>query len=263
MSPVSAISAKGKSRVLLALRRDERHEARNRIAASGGHCDSEFRDLVFGRLQPAAVGGALFEQAVAVAQCPLERVDARPVVGIDREDQAVEKPPPLAGRPGEELVHPRRLPDEAQVIGKRPGRGCGGAIDAEAAGLRLPAIRRLEARAELHAPAATFDLDRYGETAAAANPRAFGELGAAQAAAGRKQRQGFEHVGLAGAVLAGQHDHVRVERKIERRIGAEIGKDQPPHRRRGEILRARRDGAGFGMHRRRVCHESRERDSRR
>ena len=45
-------------------------------------------------------------------------------------------------------------------------------------------------------------LDRKPKPAGAANPRAFGELGAPEAAPWREQRQRLEEIGLAGAVLA-------------------------------------------------------------
>ena len=50
--------------------------------------------------------------------------------------------------------------------------------------------------------AVLLDLDRQREAAGAADPRAFGELRPAQAAPGSEQRQRFEEIGLAGAVLA-------------------------------------------------------------
>ena len=49
-----------------------------------------------------AVARALFEQAVAPAQRALELADPRAVGGIDRQHEPVEKPPPLARRPGEQ-----------------------------------------------------------------------------------------------------------------------------------------------------------------
>ena len=50
--------------------------------------------------------------------------------------------------------------------------------------------------------AVQFDLDRQGKAAGAAGPGALGKLRPAQATAGRQQRQRFEEIGLAGAVLA-------------------------------------------------------------
>jgi class 3 adenylate cyclase/tetratricopeptide (TPR) repeat protein len=238
----------GKGRGLAALGKDEGGEAGDGVVAGRGDGDGEFGHLVLRRLDPAAVARALFEQAIAVAESPLQRIGTGAVVGIDDDDESIEEAPPLARRAQEELVHRRRLPDEAQMIGERTGRRRRRTIDAEAARLLVVVVGRVEADAKLDAMASCLDLDRDGEAAAAADPRALGELGPPEAATGREQRQRLKDVGLAGAVLTGEHDHARVEREIERRVGAEIGEDQPPHRRRGEALRARRDGAGFGIH---------------
>ena len=56
--------------------------------------------------------------------------------------------------------------------------------------------------------------------------RHLGEIGPAQAAARREQRQRLEQVGLAGAVLAGERDDAMLDREIERRVGAEILQDE-------------------------------------
>ena len=63
----------------------------------------------------------------------------------------------------------------------------------------------------------------------AAFARHFGQFGAAQAPARREQRQGFEQIGLAGAVVAGERHHVGGDAQVERGIGAEIRQRDPPH----------------------------------
>jgi hypothetical protein len=62
-----------------------------------------------------------------------------------------------------------------------------------------------------------------------AGARHVAEIGAAQAATGRKQRQGLDEIGLAGAVVAGQRRHLRVHPQVERGVGAEIAQNDAPH----------------------------------
>ena len=69
-----------------------------------------------------ASGLRLFQQPVARAQGSLERRHAARMLGIDRQHQPVEKAPALGGRPGEQLVHRRRQPDHAQMVGEGRGR---------------------------------------------------------------------------------------------------------------------------------------------
>ncbi|MGC4075344.1 MAG: hypothetical protein QM760_23155 [Nibricoccus sp.] len=52
------------------------------------------------------------------------------------------------------------------------------------------------------------------------------EIRPAQALALGEQRDGLEHIGLAGAVLPGQHHHAGIHGEIEPRIGPERGEDQ-------------------------------------
>ena len=130
--------------------------------------------------------------------------DARAVIGVDRQHQPVEKTAPLARRTDEQPVHRRRQPDEAHVIGEGARRGDRRAVDAVEPLGRPVAVARLEADAELMDRAVVLDLDRDREAAGAADPRAGRKLGAAQAAAGREQRQRLEQIGLAGAVLAAE-----------------------------------------------------------
>ena len=54
-------------------------------------------------------------------------------------------------------------------------------------------------------------------------PRHLGQSGAAQAAPRGEQRNRLEHVGLAGAILAGEDDEARPRRDHGIGIGAEIG----------------------------------------
>ena len=66
----------------------------------------------------------------------------------------------------------------------------------------------------------------------------FVEIGATQALAGRQQRQRLEHIGLAGAIRAGEHDQApRIDRQVEAAIGARMTRQQ-----------RRRVDAGFDRH---------------
>ena len=131
-----------------------------------------------------------------------ELPDARAVIGVDREHEAVEEPPPLGRRPGEQGIHRRRQPDDPHVVAERARGGDGRPVDAVeplgfvASGAALPA------RAELVGLAVLLDFGGERKAAGAADPRAFRKLRPAQPAPGREQRQRFEEIGLARAVLA-------------------------------------------------------------
>ena len=62
-----------------------------------------------------------------------------------------------------------------------------------------------------------------GKRPISARPRHLCEPGAAKAASGRKERHGLEHIGLARAILAGQHDQPRPRRDQGVAVGAEVG----------------------------------------
>ena len=214
-------------RIVVAVARDRRGEPVDAFAPRRGDGDAEFRRLALQRVEPMGVARALFEQAVAAAQCALEGGDARAVIGVDRQHQPVEKPAPFARRTDEQPVHGRRQPDEAEVIGEGARRGDRRAVDAVEPLARLVAVARLEADAELMDRAFVLDLDRDRKAAASADPRAGCELGAAQAAAGGEQRQGLEQIGLAGAVLAAEDDQRALQRQVEAHIGAKVAEHQP------------------------------------
>ena len=87
-------------------------------------------------------------------------------------------------------------------------------------------MRRLDAGAERREAERAFDLDRRGPGAVALAEGDFVERRAAQAAAGHEERNGFEEVGLAGAVRPDQHHHVARDLDLRRAIAAEIGELQ-------------------------------------
>ena len=88
------------------------------------------------------------------------------------------------------------------MVAKCARRGYGGPVDAVAALGRLAIRARFPAGAQLMSLAVLLDFDRQREAAGAADPRAFRELRPASAASRGEQRQRFEEIGLAGAVLA-------------------------------------------------------------
>ena len=90
----------------------------HRLGAHCRDCDRKFGGLVLDGIEPVLVGPRLFEQAVARAQRALQRVDAAGVLGIDREHQPVEKAAALGSWPHEKLIHRRREPYDAQMVGK-------------------------------------------------------------------------------------------------------------------------------------------------
>ena len=95
-----------------------------------GHRDRKLGGFVLDRIEPVRVGAGILEQAVARAQRPFERIDARHVLGIDGKHEPVEKTPPLRGRAVEQSVHGRHQPNHAQVIGECRCRWHRLAIDA-------------------------------------------------------------------------------------------------------------------------------------
>ena len=164
---------------------------------------------------------------------------------VDREHEPVEEAAALAGRAAEEPVELGREPDEAQIFGEGGGRAGRRAVDAAEARAVARRARRLEAGAEPVLAITALDRGRDREAAGAAVASHLGKLGPAQAAARREERERFEKIGLADAVLAGERHEPPRDRKVERRIGAEILQDQAvtrdvPERRRGERRGSRR-----------------------
>ena len=166
-------------------------------ARSAATAIAEFGGLVLDRVEPMRIVARIFKQPVARAQRTLERRDAAAMFGIDRDHQTVEKTPPLGAGPGEQSVHRRRQPDDAQMIGEGGGRGDRLAIDpALPRGGGLALMRRLDAGAERRKTERAFDLDRHRPGAVALAEGDFFERCAAQAAAGHEKRNRFERLVL-------------------------------------------------------------------
>ena len=91
----------------------------------------------------ASVARVFGEQPVAAAHRLLVVERPLAMAGVDRQHQPVEEAPPVAGRPGEQRVHRRRQPDDAQPFEHVVGRLRRRAVDAHApAGLAGPRAGR-------------------------------------------------------------------------------------------------------------------------
>src|ERR1700726_399900 len=112
---------------------------------------------------------------------------------------------------------------------------------------------RLDPGPQLDAPFLRFEFDRDSESAASTVSHAVAHFRPAQATSRRKQREGFEKIGFARAIVSSQHDEARVNGKIERGVGAKIGEREPPHARLGEGFRGRAR-RGHGRLERRFTH---------
>jgi hypothetical protein len=151
------------------------------------------------------------QQAVARAQAALQRRHAAGVLGVDRERQPVEKPPPLGRRADEQRVHGRREPDHAQMIGESRGGAHRLAVDPAGRCAAYRRRRRFDAGAERGEPEHAFDFggDRPGSVAL--GERHVVQRGAAQPAARARAkrwlRSGWSH----------PHRHQHVERALRRR----------------------------------------------
>ena len=98
---------------------------------------------------------------------------------------------------------------------------------------------RLDPGPKLDAALLRFEFDRDSEAAASPVACTVAQFRPAQATSRRKQREGFEEIGFARTIVSGEHDEARVNGKIERGIGAEIGEREPPHACLGEGFRGR------------------------
>src|SRR5271168_2334265 len=176
----------GKRRIIVAPRGDRRSQPPDAFDSRRGDRDPQFGGLALQRVEPGRIARAFLEQSVAAAQRALELIDPRAVLWIDRQHETIEKAPSLARRAGEQTVHRRGQPDQPDMVGEGARRSDRRPVDAiEPFGRRF-AARRLHPDAEMSALSLLLDLERYGEAAGAADPRAGGEVGAPQAASGRE-----------------------------------------------------------------------------
>src|SRR5271165_2539628 len=131
------------------------------------HRDAERGDLLLGGGKPARVRAAVFQEPVAASEGLLEFGDARAMLGIDAERQAVDEAPAVSGGAREQSVHRRRQPHDLHPIGKGARRGDGETVQAKA-----PALKGLEPMTELNEMTVRLELDRNAEAAGAALARA-------------------------------------------------------------------------------------------
>ena len=127
IQPSSAISAGGNAESVAACQHGL--EPAHRLHPQPGDRDGEFGGLVLDGIEPMRIGPRLLQQPVARAQRPFQRVDAAGMLGVDREHQAIEEAPALGRRAGEQRVHRRHQPDDAQMIGEGRGRADRLAVD--------------------------------------------------------------------------------------------------------------------------------------
>src|SRR5690606_28829352 len=103
-------------------------------------------------------------------------------------------------------------PDHAQPFEHFVGRAGRGAVDAHLAPGRFAVTGG--SRADLDLPQRTFDTRMDGKAVGGTGTRDVFMRGAAQATPRRQEGDGFEEIGLAGAVFAGEDDRAGPE--IER-----------------------------------------------
>jgi hypothetical protein len=172
--------------------------------------------------QPARIGAPLRQQPVALGHGVVVRRHLPRMGGLQRPGQAVEEAPPARSPFLEQPVHLRRQPDGSDAVRQVGLRADGLAIQAE--GAAFGGALGIGSGAEVEAAL------RRGKTAGGGPgqrraPHAPPELAhacATQPAPGAEQRNGLEQVGLAHAILAGDGDDGRSERRVQRRPGPEI-----------------------------------------
>ena len=131
------------------------------------------------------------------------------MLGVDRQHQPVEEPPPLRCRAEKQPVHRRRQPHHAQMIAEGGGGTDRLAVDPAApAGGGAFAAGRVDAGAERGKAERALDLGGHRPGAVALDIGDIVERGAAQAPSGRQKRDRLDAIGLAGAVRPHQHHHV-------------------------------------------------------
>ena len=141
------------------------------------------------------------------------------MAGLERQHQPVEKAAAVARAAGEQPVHRRGQPQDRQPFAERVHR-CRGAVDANPATFGSAGER----------PRADFASPIFAATPKPPGPPLPGHLGercAAKTAARGEQRDGFEQVGLAGAVLAREQHEARAGLDRRLGIGTEVGQGQP------------------------------------
>lgn len=194
----------------------------------GGDGDGGFGHVGLEASQPYGIGAGFLEQEVALAHDFFKDGDAE-MFGIEGGHQAVEEAPSVARRPGKEPVHGGGEPEHAHVFGQGARALLQVAIDEhEAAGCGAIGFAggHAPAGSEFHFMVGGSDLGGDGPGGGIPQIGQFIEAGAAQAAAGGEQRDGFQQVGLARAIGAGEGHKARRYVQPQAGIIAEIGERQ-------------------------------------
>ncbi len=207
------------TRILEALR-NQRLQVLKAVGAGDVDLGAEFCHLHLDGVEPGRIG-VLLEQAVAVAHGLLVVADRGRVRGDQRRHQTVQKPPAIGGGAGEQPVHGWGQPQHPQIVAQQFHRPGIGAVDAHA-----PPTFGRRAGAEIGGAVIGLDRCRYRPGLIAALLLQRVEAGIPQATAGGEHRYGFQQIGLAGAVGAGQHHMALVEIERRRSIVAKGGEAQ-------------------------------------
>ena len=143
------------------------------------------------------------------------------VARIEREDEAVEKAPPIARGFDEQPVHRRGQPQHRQPFAKRRRRRRG-AIDPHNPS---PGIRRFDPGPQRHRRqvGTGLHLGKDRKPSARAVAHHVGERRPAQPAPRREQRNRLQDIGLAGAIVAMQRDEPRRRCDVRTGMIAKIG----------------------------------------
>ena len=155
---------------------------------------------------------------------------------VEAEHQTVEKPAAPPGTFDEQPVHLRGQPRQGDVLGKGDLAPDGMAVDPDKPPLRCAFGCHIAAGADIDRAEWGFNAggDRPADSLArlgrAADPLDIGQLGAAQATAGRQEADGFQQVGLAGTVRSRQHDGTRVGVQPRALVAAETRQRETRHR---------------------------------
>ena len=209
--------------------RERRLQPRYRLGAQGGDRDRELGGLVLDRVEPMRVGArhppAAGCASATRAPAPMTRLR---MLGVDREHQPIEEAPAFRSRSGEQPVHRRRQPDDAQVIGEGGRRSDRLAVDtAEPRGARLASMRRASM------PVPSVARPSAPSTSAATAQEPSPSLNATSSSVARRSPRPGARNEIASIRLVlpapfgpDQHDRPVAERELRRAVAAEIGQRQ-------------------------------------
>ncbi len=144
------------------------------------------------------------------------------MAGLERPDEAVEEAAAAGGGFAEEAVHLRGEPDGGGDGGDVGLAADGRAVEAEDAALRWAVGRG--AGGDVGFGVVT--VDAADDAPGCAVAAEFGDAGLAEAAAGNEEGDGFEEVGLAGAVRSGDGGEPGGWAPGEGGVAAEIGEGE-------------------------------------